>query len=215
MIRTAPGNLDDEAWRLIVEMNQGALTGKAAELALEGLKTSDQQFLHSRLATLQGVRQVSPALEAQLIQLATGENDEIRTYAIYFVLGRLDPKSPAVVKVLIQAAEAPQGRQQQEALRALMHGLAPESQPMAASFFVRFLAMRERHEDLREVALAGLVRYAGPADIPGLEAIARNERASRALRDAVTRLVARLRAKGEEKGEKKDAAKTGGEKARE
>jgi len=205
VLRTAPGSLGEGAWQLLVHVNDGEITGAAAELLLSRLSNRrDTRGIAFLLAELQDARRLSPALEARMIELATRGPFELRSRVIYFVLSRLDPKSPAVVKTLIRLVEDPDPPDPRGAMSGLAWGIGPESRPIVADFFVRFLATRERTEDERHAAIRALARVAGPDQRPQLEAILANERASAALHEAVKQLIEHLRERDAKSKETKD-----------
>ncbi len=204
ILRTTPEVIGDEGWHTLIRLNGGALTGKAADLVLARLKTRDSRRIQMFLPRLQGACTLSPDLEARIIELANGRQFEVRSYAIYFVLSRLDPKSPAVVRALIRAANDRYFTDRERALWGLAKGIGPETRPIVVDFFVQYLATRERPKDERNLALHTLGSHAGSDHIPKLEAIVKNRLASEALRKAVTELIDNLR--------KRDAKAQGGKK---
>ncbi len=118
---------------LLASFGDQRLEGRSEEIALEIFATpgrSTQPYSGLWGAT------VGPRLEAKLLELARGTDDEMRHSAIYFGLSTLSNKSVAVVDALVATLSSGDTENAGRALWGLGHGVPPELQHRVAAALV-------------------------------------------------------------------------------
>jgi|GEM_PF-1092222 len=165
---------------LIVLYSQGKIRGKAAEAVLRLLDKGRGSLARNALSGLWGA-EVSPEVEARLIEMATTSDRELRHDVIYFALSTLANKSKAVIQELFKAAEDPDPNNFTRAIWGLGHGVPRENQSMVADFLLKLFEARGSAQ-IRGDCLRTIGAYGNTSHVPALEALAANELLSDGLR---------------------------------
>jgi hypothetical protein len=145
------------------------LTGRAGDLALQLLKSEDEEVLRAGVHALWGAK-VSPAIEARLLEFARAGNQH---EVFYFALSTLENKSAAVIDHLFQAAQDSDWNVYWRAIWGLGHGIPEEHHPKVAGFLAQYFEARSDGK-IRRNCLEMLGRYGGEAELPAIEGWAAN-----------------------------------------
>jgi hypothetical protein len=155
-----PEALRNWALHLLASFGDKRLEGRSEEIALELLaareRNSNQQF-----SGLWGTT-VGPRLEARLLELARGNDDDLRHAAIYFGLSTLSNKSAAVVDALVATLSSGDTENAGRALWGLGQGVPPELQTRVAAALVDLHNGRSDAQT-RETCARLVQEYGGPA----------------------------------------------------
>ena len=189
LIHEAPGVLDNAGWKNWLRLNDGALTGEAADFVLARLQRRSSLQIHRFLVSLGNVKKLAPALEARMLELINGRNLETQRHVVCYILRGLDPKSPAVTRALIDLADHPDFGENRDAVEALTFGIRPEFRSLVADFFVRYLAEPEWRESRAPLAIRALKSLAGKKQVPDLTAILESPRTSEETRIRLRELL--------------------------
>ena len=178
----------------ITKVAGGRIEGAAAEAVLLLLRDGTDIKRAMVMRGLQQATSFDPRVEARLLAIVraapTGDYD--RHYFFHFLAPRMDPKSDAVVDLLLDAAADGAHNQVGTVLRALRVGL---SDPQRRRVADTLLAYAENAETayLLGALIEALRAVAGPEHVERLEALGRDEEVRKVLGPAIQQAAAAAR----------------------
>ncbi len=180
----------------IARLDGRAVVGPAADAILVALGDPDMGMVLEHLISIARTERISSRLEARLVELASSEDQKVRTMAIT-ALGGVRVSSPGIVDALLRIMAA-DTRDSATAAAHLLYRLPEGLRERVLEGTLEILAKRGLSSDMRCSCVAVVGGLGSPRHIPTLEAILANELATSRDISAAKRAIQSIRRRIEE-----------------
>ncbi len=183
----------EEIAQAIVRTAGGVLEGEAAEAVLHLLRDGTRIKRAMVIRGLQSVKTWDPAVEARLLEVVRTSRggDSVEHYYFHFIAARLDPKSDAVLDLILEKIETGRGGLQ-TIVRGFRTGLDDRQKERAADALIDCAENAPDAYTVRLLAEA-LGRVAGARHIARMEALIAGEDVDKYARMAVEDAIRQAR----------------------
>jgi len=185
----ADRNNAEELARAIVKTADGVLRGAAADAVLELLRDGTDIKKAFVIRGLQGVKEWDPAAETRLIEIvrAAPAHDYDSAYYFHFITSRLDPKSDAVVDLMLEKIEEGKG-EIETIVRGFRVGLDERQRDRVADALLGYAENAANASMVRNLA-QGLAHVATARHVGRMQALIAGEGVDRHVIQAVERAL--------------------------
>ena len=194
--RTADRSNAESTAGFLVRVAEGRVEGKVADAVLHLLREGTDIRKAFVMRGLQQATVFDPAVEARLVEIvrSVDPQDYDSHYFFHFLAPRLDPKSDAVVELILDRVGQGKG-DLATPLRGLRKGLSERQRAHAAQRLLGF-AENAGTTYTRRAVLEGFRHVGGPEDVARLQALADDPDADDATRAAAQRAIRAVEHRG-------------------